>query len=787
MSALPYQRPSAPAQVGLLPGFGASPKVKPARRGVVQRVVFENAETGFRIAKVLVDGKVESWKGTMPSLSEGMEVIGTGDASNDPKWGAQFQVDTCSTVLPTTGAGLVSFLASGPFPGIGPKTAQLIVDTFGDRAKEVLKAAVADPTELAKVRGISRDAARKIGEAWAEQEAVAPILMWLQERGIPGFIAGRIYAKYKGASIEVVERTPYRLTEVSGIGFKIADMVAAALGVPRDSPARIEAGVLHVLGESTNKEGHCWSDRDDLVNAADKLLAIGNRNACNSAVARLAAYSNRPPIKLDGARVYSARIYEAEFNVASMMANLLRVPGPDVGMLAEEDEPLPPLTEAVRESIEDFERRTGATLAPEQRQAVEAVAFQKVLVVTGGPGVGKTTVLRACLSVLDARRMRVLLASPTGRAAKRMNEATGRPATTIHRLLGWNGKEFAYNEDSPLRCDAVAIDEASMGDLPLMESLLKAIPPTARVIIIGDVDQLPSVGPGAVLHDFIESGVIPTVRLTRIFRQGEGSSIVTNAALINSGQRPVGDTSEFLMYPASAAASDTAAHILDLVARELPQRFGFNSVRDIQVLTPMHNGDCGTKALNAMLQAALNPHGDEMKRGDRVFRVGDKVMQTKNDAAREVYNGDLGYITSVNAEAKTLTVDIDGVRVPYEGKHLEHLAHAYACSVHKMQGGQAPCVLVVMLSEHYMLLGRNLLYTAVTRAQKVVALVSDGRAVGMALRNTTRDARRTSLAQRIALAMNPPGPATILAALADAPAQPDPSLMPPARAARPQP
>lgn len=764
----------AASQVSMLPGFAPQPKPKvPPRRGVVQRVVFENAETGFRIVKVLVEGRVESWKGTMPEVSPGMEVLGTGKLDNDPKWGAQFNADTVSTVLPTSGAGLEAYLTSGPFPGIGPKTAKAIVTKFGERAKDVLSAAATDPSELATIRGINPDTARRIGEVWVEQEAVSPILMWLQEHGIPGYVAGKIFHKYRGRSIEVVERTPYKLTEVSGIGFKIADQIAMAIGIPRDSAARIEAGVLHVLGENTNKNGHCWTHVDDLANDADKILGIGDRAACISAVDRLAVYS-KPPIKVDGERVYSMRVYEAELRVAAMLAALLTTPGPDVGALAEDGEPLPPLADAVRDAVQDFEARANATLASEQRQAVEAVAFQKVLVVTGGPGTGKTTCTRACLSVLDARRMRVVLTSPTGRAAKRMSEATGRPASTIHRLLGWNGSSFDFDEMKPLMCDAIVIDEASMCDLLLMEALLKAIRPATRIIIIGDVDQLSSVGAGTVLRDIIDSKAVPTVRLTHIFRQGEGSSIVKNAARINAGEKPVGDAHEFLMIRAQQDSSATAEYVLDLVARELPTRFGLNPVRDIQVLTPMHGNECGTRALNKRLQAVLNPAGDEMKRGDVIFRVGDRVMQTKNDAGREVYNGDMGYITAVSAESKTLTVSIDGACVTYEAKHLEHLQHAYACSVHKMQGGQAPCVVVVLLPEHFMLLGRNLLYTAVTRAQKVVALISDGRTVGMALRNTTRDARRTSLAHRIVWAIDPPGPHTVLKQLAAVPMDDDP-------------
>jgi exodeoxyribonuclease V alpha subunit len=730
----------------------------PVIHGEVIRQTFGNEDNGYRIVKVMVNGEQQSWVGVMPPVSPGMKLAATGTTESDPKWGPQFKVLTCSSSAPTTGVGLVSYLVSGPFPGVGPKTAQAIWDKFGDKTAEVLRLAATDPTMLAKVKGINATAALAIGTAWVEQESVSPILVWLQEQGIQPHVAGKIAAKYKGNTIQVVKANPYRLAfEVAGVGFKTADEIAMRIGIAKDSPARVQAATLHALTEAMSMGGHCWTSRDALAKITAGLIDQ-RPEICFTAIDILVKGAK---IIAVGEQMYAKHIYTAEQNVANYLASLLSTKAHDYGSQLDIDEPKQTLEEIMVSALEEFEKKTGMVLAAAQRAAVEMLVRSKVMVMTGGPGVGKTATLRAILAVLSAAGMKVIMCAPTGRAAKRMTELTGMPAATIHRTLSIDPQtnQFEFNESNPLTCDVIVIDETSMISVELAAALLCAVPFRARVLFVGDMDQLPSIGAGAVLRNMIDSGVIPTTRLTEIFRQAAGSTIITGAHAINNGKMPTPDNendprAQFIWHK-ETDQDQAATLVLELVTKILPAKFGFDPIRDIAVLPPMKRGACGTFELNKRLQAALNPHGKSYKRGGTTYIVGDKVMQLKNDKNRDVYNGDIGYVMDCDQEQKTLAVDYDGRRVEYTSEQLENLTHAYACTGHKMQGSSAKCVVIPLLMAHYMMLTRPWLYTTFTRAETLCVLVADPKAVRMSVGQAKRDIRRTGLTDLLRAAVPP--------------------------------
>ncbi len=703
------------------------------QEGVVDRVVFANEQSGFRVLRVRVGSATTSWAGAMPAVSVGESVKATGVVVTDPKFGAQLKVETMAPVMPTSTPAMERYLSSGVLPGIGEALAKRIVKAFGDDTVAVFDS---DPDRLLKIKGVSRTKLDAIKEAWGEQRAVMEIMAFLQQHGASPALARKIHKRFGARAFEVVQTAPYRLAiEVHGIGFIIADRIAKSIGVAHDSPDRAQAGVLHQLHELEHR-GHVYTEFAELAAVAAKALEID----VAAAEQAIRALHGARRVVDDGGPVYTAALYAAETRLAGRLRGLLG--GATKG-----------IAQHVERAVEAVEKEKGITIAPEQREAISLAAHRKVLVITGGPGTGKSAGLRALLELFDRAKLEVRLAAPTGRAAKRMNEATGRTAMTIHRLLEFNPREggFTRNADRPIEADVVVVDEASMIDLALADHLVDAVPDHARLIFIGDVDQLPSVGPGAVLRDVIASGAVPTVRLTRIFRQAEGSAIVESAHRINHGENPVGDTAAdgefFVIERAEAeAAADT---IVEMVTRRIPERFGFDAVRDVQVLSPMHKGPAGVGALNARLQAQLNPGGAEMKRGGNVFRAGDKVLQLRNDYDREVWNGDIGFVTSVDPEEGELVVDIDGRAVNYEGSEIDDLALAYAMSIHKSQGGEFAAIVMPMLKSHWIMLSRNLLYTGVTRGKRLVVLVSDPKALAQAIVETKRDVRRTGLAERL--------------------------------------
>jgi len=734
----PRPPPARPAQSAL---FAEARKVAHGViEGEVVRVTYENDESGFRVIRLKVDGRndLATLVGVFPPAPPGSRVRATGRVECDNQHGEQFKVETLLTVMPSTIAGLEKFLGSGVVRGIGPAFAKRIVEAFGEKTLDVLDH---EPHRLRDVGGLGHKRADEVAKQWEAHRAIGAIMIFLQSHGASPALASRIYKRFGSRAVAIVSASPYRLAlDVWGVGFKTADRIARSIGLSATSPERAQAGVVQLLHDRA-QQGHVFTQRTPLVEAGSLMLEVDS-GAIETAIDTLSLASRiKVEDRGDVVAVYDRELWAAEERVANRFATLLEAPaGKTIAPYA-------------AEAIAAFEARSQVVLAAAQREAIELCAERKVVIVTGGPGVGKTTIVRAILSLFDRAGLRAKLAAPTGRAAKRMSEATGREATTLHRLLEYDPKArgFARNHNRPIEASAIVVDEVSMLDLTLADGLLGALADDARLVLVGDVDQLPSVGPGAVLRDAIESGVVPTVRLTAIFRQAEGSLIVENAHRIREGEVPVsaeGNSGEFYVVPRKegVAAADT---IIDLVTRRIPARFGLSAVRDVQVLTPMHRGACGTTVLNERLQEALNPVGPSVKRGTRILRLGDKVMQLRNDYQREVFNGDVGFITSVDEEARELVVTFDARPVAYDEADLDELVLAYAISIHKSQGSEYPAVVIPLLTQHFVMLSRNLLYTAVTRGKRLVGLVADPRAIALALAEVRRTERETHLAARI--------------------------------------
>ncbi len=703
--------------------------------GEVERITYESEATSFRVVRVgQVEGKGSVvLVGVFPAVGTGTRVRATGDYVVDSRHGEQFKVATLVPVAPDTLVGLEKYLSSGVIKGIGPAYAKRIVQAFGTETLDVLDN---DPGRLHRVSGLGAKRAESIQRAWASQRVMSNVMVLLSTHGASPALAARIVDKYGDRAAQVVQQSPYRLAmEVRGVGFKSADKMAKSLGIAGDHPERAQAGVMHVLGELSD-QGHVMSDRPSLVERASQMLEV-DAGHVEAAVDALWA-SGRVVVEDD--LVFTAKLHQAESSVAGHLDRLLEAPATEL--------------EGLDAAIASFERHANVALAPLQREAIEAAAKRKVVVITGGPGTGKTTIVRAVLSVLDKSGLRVALSAPTGRAAKRLAEATAHEATTIHRLLEFEPRtrSFQRNDERPLDADALIVDEASMVDISLADALLGAVGSAARVVIVGDADQLPSVGPGAFLRDVIASGVVPTVRLDEIFRQASESGIVANAHHILRGEKPEGSDApegDFFVIPRSDPV-EAAMLIRELVTRRIPQRFGLNPRDDVQVLTPMHRGPAGTIALNATLQEALNPSAACITHRGVKLGIDDKVMQTRNDYEREVFNGDVGVVRAVDVREKTITVRFDENRlVDYEESDLDVLTLAYATSIHKSQGSEYPAVVVPLLTAHFVMLSRNLLYTAVTRAKRLCCLVADPRALGVALGETRREDRMSKLADRL--------------------------------------
>ncbi|MFI8342429.1 ATP-dependent RecD-like DNA helicase [Streptomyces sp. NPDC085639] len=725
--------------------------------GVLERITYANEESGYTVARVDTgrgSGDLLTVVGSLLGAQPGESLRMEGRWGSHPQYGKQFTVENYRTVLPATIQGIRRYLGSGLIKGIGPKIAERIVDHFGTDTLDVIEG---EPKRLIEVPGLGPKRTKLIGAAWEEQKAIKEVMVFLQGVGVSTSIAVRIYKKYADASISVVKNQPYRLAaDVWGIGFLTADRIAQAVGIPHDSPERVKAGLQYALSQSTD-QGHCFLPEDRLIADGVKLLQV-DTGLVIDCLAELAADPEgvvREPVPDPQGgpdpltAVYLVPFHRAELSLVGQVRRLLHA----------EDDRMPAFQDVDWEkALGWLAGRTGATLAPEQRDAVKLALTRKVAVMTGGPGCGKSFTVRSIVELARAKKAKVVLAAPTGRAAKRLAELTGAEASTVHRLLELKpGGDAAYDRDRPLDADLVVVDEASMLDLLLANKLIKAVAPGAHLLLVGDVDQLPSVGAGEVLRDLLaEGGPVPAVRLTRIFRQAQQSGVVTNAHRINTGLPPITDgLPDFFLFP----EEDTeAAGVLavDVAARRIPARFGLDPRRDVQVLAPMHRGPAGAGNLNGLLQQAMTParpNLPEKRFGGRVFRVGDKVTQIRNNyekGANGVFNGTVGVVTGLDVDEQRLTVRTEeDEEIAYEFGELDELAHAYAVTIHRSQGSEYPAVVIPVTTGAWMMLQRNLLYTAVTRAKKLVVLVGSRKALGQAVRTVSAGRRYTAVAARL--------------------------------------
>jgi exodeoxyribonuclease V alpha subunit len=716
--------------------------------GVVERITYHDAESGFTVLRVRAPGVLDlaTVVGRMPAVAAGEAIQAGGVWVRDRTHGLQFQAAWVRTATPTSVEGLEKYLASGLLKGIGPQFAKRLVAAFGAAVFDVIER---EPDRLRDVDGIGPQRATRISEGWRSERAVREIMVFLHGLGVGTSRALRIYKTYGVDAIAILRDNPYRLTrDVHGIGFVVADQMAAKLGISGTAMIRVRAGVGYALARATD-DGHCGLPEPELVTQAATLLEVPAALVEEAIALEIAAGALVRDRAGADTLVFLAHLHAAEQEIARRLA-----------ALAEGSPPWPAID--IAKALAWVAGRRGAqqglALADEQRAAVSLALASKVLVLTGGPGVGKTTVLRTILQILTAKKVRPLLCAPTGRAARRLAEVTGLEARTIHRLLEINPRDgrFRRDERQPLDGDLVVVDEASMVDVPLMHALVRAIPPAAALLVVGDADQLPSVGPGQVLADLLASGAVPVARLTTVFRQAAASRIVAAAHQVHAGElpqtTPEGETGDF--YLVDAADGERAAErILALVRERIPRRFGLDPTRDIQVLCPMNRGAAGAKALNLALQAALNPAPPGRPRLERfgwTFAAGDKVMQVENDYDKEVYNGDIGRVAAVDAEAAALTVDFDGREVAYEAGELDRLVLAYATTIHKAQGSEYPAVVMPLTTEHYVMLQRRLVYTAITRGRRLVVVVGSRKALAIAVSQATSRRRWSKLAEWLA-------------------------------------
>ena len=729
-------------------------------QGTISRITYQSPETHYTVARLDEDGgPAVTVVGTLFPVAEGEEIKVSGVWKRHPRYGLQFQIEHWEKIDPATIEGIEKYLGSGLIKGIGPSYAKRLVTAFG---LDTLRVLSEEPLRILDVDGIGETRARRIMEAWQAQRGMQDVMVFLQGHGVGASLALRIYRVFGADTIAQVRENPYALArEVHGIGFLLADRLAHHIGIRGDFPLRVQAGVLHVLREMAER-GHCYAELAALKRNAAGLLSV-EEDAVQAAIDKLAAQNDLVLQETGEDRdpqVYLAELFHAECRVAAAFHSLLSTPSFVEGekILGLWNSPAGAERGAIDLISPELFGPTAVALDEDQARAIEQALREKVLVITGGPGTGKTTLLTALLAILRRAKVSFVLAAPTGRAAKRMAESAGEEAMTIHRLLEYNPREggFQRSEDRPLEVDFVIVDETSMVDLALMDHLLRAVEPRSHLILVGDVDQLPSVGPGSVLRDLIDSGVVPKVVLRRIFRQERESFIVANAHRILQGQSLVlGDPDEArdFVFLARESEEEILSTVKELVRESIPRSFQLTAdevAQTIQVLTPMHRGLLGTINLNRELQNLLNPQGQTLERGGFTLRLGDKVMQLRNNYDKGVFNGDLGRVIGIDREDGSIKVDFFDKGVDYESDELDEISLAYATSVHKSQGSEYPAVVIPLHTSHYMMLHRSILYTAVTRGKKLVVLVGSRKAVAMAIRNLRVEKRNTGLREKLA-------------------------------------
>ncbi len=714
--------------------------------GRVDRILFSNEENGWCVIRLQPDdAPTLTAIGPLLGVREGDELRLSGRWINHAKYGEQFEAKSYVQVAPSTLDGIRRFLGSGKVKGLGEKRAAQVVEAYGLETLEVIEN---DPDRLLEIRGIGRATVDRIRESWDQHRGIQQIMIFLTGHGVAPGVAVKAFRRYGPGAVDVVRSNPYRLAEeVFGVGFLTADRIARQLGISAEAPERLEAGVLHTLNEAS-VQGHVFLPEDELLSAAVSLLEA-DPERLPSALAGLVARqlvvvhprADEPPA------IYIPRLERAEATVALDLSEIVGKPPRGKPII-------------VSSAVAWYQGQAKIELAARQREALAAALTEKVVVITGGPGTGKTTLIRGVVQILGKKDLQVALAAPTGRAAKRLSEATGHKARTIHRLLEFTPRTrgFSRNRENPIEADCLVIDEISMLDIELAAALLEAVPPDCRLVLVGDADQLPSVGPGNVLADLIASDAMPVIRLDRVFRQAERSHIVDNAHRVNSGRMPLSnsnpDESDFF-FVARDDAEEAAELAIDFAARRIPERFGLDPVWDIQVLSPMHRGVLGVTRLNERLQAQLTPAGRELTVGWRRFRVGDKVMQIRNNYELDVFNGDLGQVETIDFEERELTVRFDDRLVVIPSDNLDDIIPAYACTIHKSQGSEYPAVVIVLHHQHHIMLQRNLLYTAITRGRRLVVIVGSKRALGRAVHNATVRTRHTLLAERLRAVVAP--------------------------------